>query len=605
MVIGLPKMHEQEYKAVHLQIAGDKSIPHVLQMLRDCKLTDLCYAYKIRNKPEAKLIEKVRRKKEEKPDYALESITDVVGLRLVALFRSEMVDIVNAVLSAITHSNGINPNPFLKGQPLEMIIYKGTNAFDELAPRLKEVASKLCPGLDIKEEHSKAGYSSVHLVTHLAMEVEKFPGYKIPIEIQIRSVFEDAWGEIDHKYGYVNRTGKNAGKPINNPESVLAHLKVLKRFADACMEYADVIKTEAVGIAPELLATRKVVSVVSDNFIVDRFKVLDIQNSLIEKYCEARDLKDKAANQIDNGHSQGIEFYLNAAELFRELVAMVDEDCPVSEMPPSTKLFYYYIRMNEAICLLSTNERDQVVAALSIYQSLEDNYPEYPLLKMRYGQALGKLGYLDEAIKFLRESGEGAEKISKDYVGRNPADWPDLLPYTDYDHIIRTQPKLLGYHLWLSIRSNDSLTEEQKALLYKEAYEITSKGLIAVSHTREQELSIHNNLLYYALGCFSRANVLQIKNFTKADTLRNQIIEHVKYIEEQVPDIKSLPISRTDTIMKAYSILGQQVKATSVATILLEKCLNQPPVELSDKETLQLTRTAFQVKNGQKLNIVD
>jgi len=531
----------------------------------------------------------------------------VVGLRLVALFRSEMVDIVEGVLSVITHSNGINPNPFLKGQPLEMIIYKGTNAFDELAPRLKDVASRLCPGLEIKEEHSRAGYSSVHLVTCLdfAWEVESFADYKIPIEIQIRSVFEDAWGEIDHKYGYVNRTGKNAGKPINNPEAVLAHLKVLKRFSDACMEYADVIKTEAVGIAPELLATRKVVSVVSDNFIVDRFKALNIEKSLIEKYCEARDLKDKAATRMDNELSQGVELYLNAAELFRELVGAVNGDCTVSEMPPNIRLFYYYLRMNEAVCLLSTNERDQVIAALSIYQSLEDNYPEYPLLKMRHGQALGKLGHLDDAIQFLRDSGESVDTVSKDYIGKDSTNWPDFLPYTDYDHIIRTQPKLLGYHLWLSIRSIESLTEEQKAFLFNEAYDITMKGLIAVSHTSEQELSIHNNLLYYALGCFTRVNAHQINNIPKADVLRNQIIKHLNYIEEHVPDIKTLPISRSDTIMKAYSILDQQERAALVATILLEKCLNQPLRELSDKETLQLTRVAYQVRNGIKLNMVD
>ena len=136
------------YKALHLQTAGREAMPVVLQMLRDCGLSDLCYAYKIRTKPEIKLVEKVNRKREKKPVYSLSNITDVVGLRLVALFRSEMADIFEGVLSVIAHNNGINPNPFQKGVPEEIIIYKGTNAFDDLPPRLKEIANKFFLVLD-------------------------------------------------------------------------------------------------------------------------------------------------------------------------------------------------------------------------------------------------------------------------------------------------------------------------------------------------------------------------------------------------------------------------------------------------------------------------
>lgn len=590
------------YKALHLQTVGGEAMPIVLQMLRDSGLSDLCYAYKIRTKPESKLVEKVNRKREKRPEYSLANITDVVGARLVALFRSEMADIFEGVLSVIAHRNGINPNPFQKGAPEEIIIYKGTNAFDELPPRLKEIAHNFFPKISIKEEHSREGYSSVHLVTRLNFCPKELPcaNYKLPIEIQIRSVFEDAWGEIDHKYGYVSRSGKGVGKPINNPEFVLSHLKVLKRFSDACMEYADAIKTEAVGIPPVLIATKKVVSVMSDDFILERFKSLQISNGAIEKYCEARDIKDQAAAFMDSNLNQGKQLYLTAAELFRELFSLID-----SGELPGEKLFYYYLKMNEALCLMSTNERDQVVASYGIYQSLENLYPDYPLLKMRYGQVLGKLGYLDQAIEFLRNTGILAQEIATKHDKAVPSGWPDNLPYTDYEHIAQTQPKLLGYHLWLKIRTIEAQEENLKGPLFMEAYEITATGLTAVAPESKQELSLHNNLLYYALGVMTRADSITFSGSMDINTMKECAIEHLNYIETHKPNINEIPISTVDTIMKAYSILGRSQDAINAANVLVDRCLDSSNMDFNENEKLMAIRSARKIINGEPIDKID
>lgn len=590
------------YKALHLQTVGGEAMPVVLQMLRDSGLSDLCYAYKIRTKPELKLVEKVNRKREKKPEYSLANITDVVGARLVALFRSEMADIFEGVLSVIAHSNGISPNPFQKGAPEQIIIYKGTNAFDDLPPRLKEIAHKFFPGIPITEEHSREGYSSVHLVTRLNFCPKELPckNYKLPIEIQIRSVFEDAWGEIDHKYGYVNRSGKGAGKPINNPEFVLSHLKVLKRFSDACMEYADAIKTEAVGIPPVLIATKKVVSVMSDDFILDRFKCLQMSDKAIEKYCEARDIKDQAAACMDSNPNQGKQLYLTAAELFRELFSLID-----SGELPGEKLFYYYMKMNEALCLMSTNERDQVIASYGIYQSLENLYPDYPLLKMRYGQVLGKLGYLEQAIEFLRNTGTLTQEIAIKHNKTEPASWPDNLPYTDYEHIVQTQPKLLGYHLWLKIRTTEAQDENLKARLFMEAYEITKTGLTAIAPKSKQELSLHNNLLYYALGVLNRSSSITFSDSMNINTIKEFAIEHLNYIETHKPDIKEIPTSTVDTIMKAYSILGHGQKAINAANILVDRCLDSSNTDFNENEKLIAIRSANKIIKGGIIDMID
>ncbi len=578
-------------------------MPLVLQLLRDSKLSELCYAYKIRTKPEVKLLEKVTRKVPDKPGYSLADITDVVGLRLVALFRAEMVDIFEGVLSAITHANGVNPNPFSKGCPEQVIIYKGTNLFDDLPARLRVIADRLSPSLHISEEHSREGYSSVHIVTRLSIVPKSLPrdGYTVPIEIQIRSVFEDAWGEIDHKYKYVIRTGKDAGKPIGNPEFVHAHLKVLKQLADGCMQYADVIRTEAEGVPPGLLAARKVLSVASDSYILDRFKELGISAELIDKYRAARDIKDEAGKLMDSDSEAGRLRYVEAAERFSDLAHAVESGLTEAKMSSGESLLFYYLRMNEAVSLMSTNERDQVMAALGIYQTLETPYSEFPLLRMRIGQALGKLGYVDQALEKLREAGKAADKIATTLGNAEAKQWPDSLPYTDFDHIRRTQPKLVGYHIWLMIRGLPPNESARKRQLFGEAYEVTIRGLEAVKHSHEQELSLHNNLLYYGLGQLTRTAA----GSPEEAKLKEQVVKHVNCIEGNGPARSKLTISAADTLMKAYSILGRKDDATAIASILIDKCLGNEAINLDPTETLELLRLAHQVREIGQVGVID
>jgi hypothetical protein len=137
-------------------------------------------------------------------------------------------------------------------------------------------------------------------------------------------------------------------------------------------------------------------------------------------------------------------------------------------------------------------------------------------------------------------------------------DWPDYLPLADYEHIIRNQPKLLGYHIWLKIQTLEPQQENEKGALFKEAYEVTKKGVGNVITNTEQALSMHNNLLYYALGCLTRID----KDKDRA-IFRQNVTEHLNYIEEHVSSNydELLTISHADTLMKAYLILEREEDA--------------------------------------------
>ncbi len=586
------------YIALQLQTTGSKLEPNVLQLLRDSKLSDLCYAYKIRTKSESKLLSKVEIKRVEKHAYSLTDITDVIGIRLVALFKNDMVDLLEGILSAINHSNGVHPNPFIQDKIEEIIIYKGTSAFDDLTPKLLEVIKRLSPSAILSEKHSKEGYSSIHIVSRLDTPVPKLTDYFMPIEIQIRTVFEDAWGEIDHKYGYVIRSGKDTGKPINNPESVLAHLKVLKKFADACNEYADCIRTEAVGSTVTVVSPRKVISVASDTYILTRFAQLHVADNLIDKYKAARDLKDKA---IASGQSSQTLF-LDAAEAFRELAESFSLD--QSKNDRGEILGYYYVRMNEAICLMSTNDREHVIAARNIYKNLEDHthYSNFPLLKMRHAQALGKLGVVDEAISLMDSSGKLLQSIFEPYINKQEGDWPDNLPYTDYLHMAKTQPKLLGYYLWSKIKSLDEGNEQVKCNLFLQAYNVTIDALAHVETDSPEELSLHNNLLYYAMGCLSRAELPKMITSISTEVLRQYVDSHLGYIETHLGKVT---IFTADTLMKAYWLLNRKVDATKYAKFVIDNCVQESLADLDNAEKLSLIRIANRVINNHDIGVIN
>lgn len=598
---------EEKYVALVLEKSGNEVVPEILQSLRDSKLSELCYAYKLRVKTQTKIIEKKSRKTIEKPEYTLKNITDVVGLRLVTLFKGEMIDVLGGVLSVITHKNGINPNPFLSAPPEEIIIYS-SNPSDDLNLTLKKKILEHCSSASVDVKYSKEGYSSIHIVCRLRRETETLdstlPGYKLPLEIQIRTVFEDAWGEIDHKYGYVIRSGKEIGTPINNPEYVLSHLKVLKKFSDACVDYAECIRLEATTAPSLTVASSTVISVDSDDALLARMAELGVCAELIDAYVQARNLKDGATSIRHNDLAGSDDSFLNSAELFKEIAGKIEVERRFNELDPGEKLILYYSKMNEAVCLMSLNIRDHAVVAQHIYKQLEEHYPDYPLLKMRAGQAYGRLGYVDLAISKIREAGVLTDQILQQIKNSDgEIIWTDNLPKVDYEHLRKAQPKVLGYHLWLQIRETPADQFLKKAELFREAYAVTEGCLAYLGATGEDALSIRNNLVYYGIGYLAHAG-LPVGS-VPAKTMRSNVESHLNYIEKYVIDYDKLPLDILDTLTKAYSFLGRIENARRIASLVMNKCLASDKTPISSDEKVGLLQTAYTVLQDVCIKAID
>ncbi|WP_427313384.1 hypothetical protein [Cupriavidus sp. H39] len=105
-------------------------------------------------------------------------VTDLVGIRALHLFKNDCFQI----------DEGIRSNWPLAEAPTA---YVRAGDPEEFRQSLRE------RGLDVKEHG--AGYRSVHYVA------TSQPGMrKVSVEIQVRTIFEEGWSEIDHKIRYPN-----------------------------------------------------------------------------------------------------------------------------------------------------------------------------------------------------------------------------------------------------------------------------------------------------------------------------------------------------------------------------------------------------------------
>lgn len=545
-----------------------------------------CYAYKYRAKDTTGLLEKVQRKRSEKPNYDLTSITDVIGIRLVTLFKGDMTTLFEKLLACIKTNS--DDNPFVCADPEEIIVYKGTSALNDFADSFTRIAQEANVSVDVQHINSTAGYSSVHVICraqHKPTEIctPRLPvSYRFPVEIQIRTVFEDAWGEIDHKHGYIHRTGKSSALTPQGG-SVRAHLKVLKDFVDACMDYADCIRRESISVQEVPVPRGQTESVPSDDNIGNRLRLLGLDKAFVSTFMHACSARDDATKDMDNVRLH------ETARMFSELRARLGTMDTVSTMQPAERTGFYECAMNEALCLLSSGMRQQIEDALLLYRDLDSAFPGTPIVKMRLGQALGDTGQIHEAMAVLR----AAEQMSNAMLPVGRAPWPDAMPAEDYRHMQRALPDLLGFNIWRqSLEVEDSL---EKAMLFYQALNVAKGPLAKCKMTAEQQHSVQNNLLYYAVGFLFHA----APDDQHRDEVYDFTLEILPAFRAGFGDLSKVPLEELDTLFRTLALV-QDHEAESIAALVRNRCLSESGGMVASQR-LEIARVAQHYLDNHKL----
>lgn len=145
----------------------------------------IIHSVKSRFKSEEHLREKIRRKyssqREITPENVFEQITDIVGVRVLHLYQDQFPKIHEAIIKQFENDD------WLKYEPPKAYTWD---------PESQKFFEQYNLQVEVKESF----YTSVHYVVK--------PRRDTPAccEIQVRTLFEEVWGEIDHTLNYPNPT---------------------------------------------------------------------------------------------------------------------------------------------------------------------------------------------------------------------------------------------------------------------------------------------------------------------------------------------------------------------------------------------------------------
>lgn len=173
--------------------------------------TPVIHSIRSRLKNDEHLREKLNRKRtaglEFPAEKLLEEITDLAGIRIIHLWQGQFPAIHNSIMEQVNRGDWhLHEEPIAYTWDPEY-----TSQFDELGIQTK-----------LKPSH----YTSIHYV------LKPRSGSNLACEVQVRTLFEEAWGEIDHTINYP--------KP-SEVFSCREQLRVLAKLVGACTRLSDSI----------------------------------------------------------------------------------------------------------------------------------------------------------------------------------------------------------------------------------------------------------------------------------------------------------------------------------------------------------------------------
>lgn len=171
----------------------------------------IIHSIKSRLKDEAHLQKKLERKSDiENPiteDNIFDRITDLAGVRVLHLHQDQLEIIHNFIMEHVNKGDWhLNEDPIAYSWDPE--------------------SQKFFESLNLKVEIKESYYTSIHYVVRPASDE------RIKCEIQVRTLFEEIWGEIDHTINYPEKSSSQATKE---------QLRVLSKLVSTGTRLADSI----------------------------------------------------------------------------------------------------------------------------------------------------------------------------------------------------------------------------------------------------------------------------------------------------------------------------------------------------------------------------
>ena len=142
--------------------------------------SEMVYSIKSRIKTAESLINKLRKK-----DHS----TDIVGLRILYYFREDIPEINKYLIKNFNCKE------------IEIYVFKNDeDIFKSIFQKEKYEKEGIHLNIDT-DKPNEGGYTGIHYIV-LLKDGDRQNYKEVPIEIQVKTLFEEAWGELEHGIGY-------------------------------------------------------------------------------------------------------------------------------------------------------------------------------------------------------------------------------------------------------------------------------------------------------------------------------------------------------------------------------------------------------------------
>jgi ppGpp synthetase/RelA/SpoT-type nucleotidyltranferase len=592
-----------------------------------CDIAQHCYAIKCRVKSEKSLVEKVSFKRRTKNSgYAASDATDIIGLRLLVLHHGDLLAtcrrLVDFLRFGLQNYTGLFSGSNLDNCIREVVVYdtgQNEHIYKSIYEYFMSLALYELPdgSPKVRSAHStrEQPYSSVHLVCN-AIAPEARLQRRIPVEIQIRTVLEDAWAEVDHdrRYKGLSYDGAKHGEPIKALQSAVeGQLANLKSTLDSSSQTIDEIVKNFSRLEDIALGSKKFVPSYiasgANRFTVSRKMDRHAPKAVREKIqlLDAKLLEISGRIGADTNQAKRRSNLSRLEHICHQLEALQEEYRAHPKYERDFD-FYFWVRMEIAYCTLwqarltkSLRLReDYAQQTLAVYNELEESgkFSDSVWLKYRTAMAFLTLNMLDRSTSKFQEA---VRLLSKD----------KRIPKSDAIRCI--VPRQYGYALWLnriekwntSTKSVDSLPYlgTSHAEFVKDAVHYTLQALhelkkmsLSESERKVEFSRTMNNLVCYA---WELRDLGESVDLLKTDSFKQDLESFYAIVAEE--DLYSNQLLYADTHLKLADLL-RKPETVKKLTRLVQKLIAKGPDLTIDIKTLDYTQYCLnRIRQRQRL----
>lgn len=515
------------------------------------------YAFKDRIKPWYSVRDKVLRKRAEgRLDYEAWDVKDASGFRIVTLFNAEIPHRLDLMLGLVSTGEGCLVKGL--GHVFEIEIHTNRREDDPLAitRRVNEVVERWGLAGKLQSFNVAArfsSYSSVHLVLGFP-STDRMPN-GARSEIQIRSVFEEAWSEISHKLGYGPDKAAAAVGGVTErtrPQAWKQHLDALKSLADGCAQYSDLIAQEA-GWRPGagsggVSAPRSVES--SNEEWRTFFSALppDLFNT-VEAAMHERDEAEAMRGSEGQSLPEAAAAFRSAGDKFERLLEHFERN----SVPSVAERHVNGVRAECAYCYMHSRDAELVNRAEQLWRQAIKVDPEFVAALHRLGSLLLNSSRYEEAGQVLDSARAVAEPKLAD-GGQGVAERMRLI-HRD-----------LGINYWRLSQFADS--KGARIALLRNSVEVTLRALV-VSDNEANVRTMAANALY----CLAELSELDAEGAAAHSEQAVRLLGRLRALPSYgswAPG-GAWSVMRLDSIMRGEAAFGNKAVAVEVARELIKR----------------------------------